>query len=746
MCTQNCVWIAAESEWRAPICPLAVRPFVWVGDVTRYCWPGGANSGHYHAIIKDLHGQGVWEAAVARAQEAGAASAWGGAGAAGGGGGDGASKSAWGKMGAKIASGGGGGVGVEYVVEEYAERPELLIRDIVTQFESMGGTNVKGMSLKTLDSEMTEQTGRAWAERYKSLHGTIREFAESKPHLFDVKDFVVSVVEGANFDDHPPQAPASVHPPSTAAPVTSAWGAAEAGGGERPASWAKVAAKPTPVDCTEKCWFDFNDMTISPVSVKELDKYYEGSECAYVLFYRRKVAAALPSVPRAVVPGLPSHMEEEITHFNNTVKSSRSNYKEKMSQVTIKCYPASSLEFDGVSLRPVHNIDRHFKVEIDRRWNLAQTKAHFFDNLSQQPGYSNCPELSAGRGAVELHLLRQCVAPSFTGGNDGGMHVYELLGSEHEESRGLGTRVKDDMMILLWDGRGGNLGWPEKLFNVGPETEALALSVSFLKPPSSTPRDTPAAPSTSFEAKGVWGGGGASAVGVVSGAVGGIGEEEADGPPPEGVRRLVRKDWTLGHLRELLGQELRAMADSEQDAGMHNAQAVIHRLDRKHSLGGSQPLCLDSADDTKTLGELQLKEARGCWLCVEFALSAVWQEPRAFKAFKWTYDGRTRVYVELPVSDSSKLSAHVDVSWDLPVSEVKKKANAQLREQIKALPPAEKALVASMNESKVGVGGAKGPRKEWRLVLQGGGWSEQGFSVTDETMTLRDIYLVHAHK
>jgi len=39
------------------------------------------------------------------------------------------------------------------VVESYRERPELLIRDLVTQFEEMSGkTTAKGMPLKQLDT------------------------------------------------------------------------------------------------------------------------------------------------------------------------------------------------------------------------------------------------------------------------------------------------------------------------------------------------------------------------------------------------------------------------------------------------------------------------------------------------------------------------------------------------------------------------------------------------------------------
>ena len=691
---------------------------------TRWHWlAGGANSGHYHAIIKDLHGQGVWEAAVARAEEAGATPAWGGAGAAGGDGGDGATKSAWGKIGAKLAGRPDAGGGAEYVVESYQERPELLIRDLVTQFEEMSGnTTAKGMPLKQLDTEITEQIGVPWNTRYRPVHGSIREFVESKPHFFDVMDTKVSVVEGAKWDEPATAARAPVQAPSPA-PAPSAWGSADGGSGGK-ISWAQRAAKPVHVDCTEKCWFDFNDMNITPVSVKELEKYCEGSECAYVLFYRRAQAAA----PKAQVPIIPQHMMPEIDFFNNQVQTYRAKYHEKMSHVTVKCYPASSLEFDEIRLRPV---GLSFDVKIDRRCNLATAKELVYRELKHMHDTSNGavgrPEVMAGLPAVKLHLLRQCVAPSAPGANDGAWHVFDLVGPEHDEMAPLGTRVKEGLSILVWDGDGKALGWQNCC--VGPAAEALALSVSYLK--SGPANRSPPAAGVGTEAKGVWGGGVASAVGVVKGVIGT--EEDEDGPPPEGQRMLARKDWTLGHLRRLLREPLLSEAQGE---GMEGLAVMIHRLDRAQALGGKMPLLLRDVDDDKTLGELQLKEAKMCWLGVEFAPPVVWQDPRAYKAFKWTQDGVTRLFAELAVPDSTTvLSAFVDVDWDVQVQDAKKKLMSQLKDQIRALSAAEQMAISTSNSTAA----VKGAKKELRLVFWGPSWGAQGFPVTDETATLRDI-------
>ena len=695
---------------------------------------GGANQGHYHAIIKDLYGQGVWEAAVAAAQEGGASSAFGGGAAVGGG-----AKSAWGKMGAKLAGVADDVGGAEYVVEDYVERPELLIRDLVTQYEAMNGNpSGTGLYLKQLETEIAEQTGVAWNTRYKALHGTLREFVESKPHLFDVRDSLVSVVEGAAWPDQAQgrsaqQAPARplAHAPASG-PPQSAWGSADAGGG-RPSSWAKIAGKSAaPLECTEKCWFDFNDMNITPVPAKEIDKYCEGQESAYVLFYRRKSHGQQDDVaPKASVPHLPAHMKEEIDVFNATVQNSRLQHAEKMSYASVKCFAASSLAFDGVALRP-SPYGRHFNITIDRRQSLAQTKRAIYNKLLQEHSMSKgafgTQEVQAGEAAVKLHLLRRCVAPSAPGAHDGALHAYELVGPDHEDGAPLGTRVKDGMEILVWDGSGAAVGWTD--FRVGPEAEALALTISYLKPSLAQRDSPPAARSPGTEAKGVWGNSGVSAAAVVSGV--GAGDDE-DGPPPEGERMLARKDWTLAYLRRKLGDGLRRFcAAAGHDVSAESAAIMMHRLDRAQTLGGHHPKVLDATDDGKPLGDLDLKTANGCWLGVEFAPTAVWQDIRAHKAFKWTNGGQTRVMVELPVPDSSTvLTTSLDVEWDILLQDLKKKAKQQLTGQIRALPQAQMTAIAGTNDGK---------KKELRLVFLGSSWGEQGFVAVDETASLREMF------
>jgi hypothetical protein len=168
---------------------------------------------------------------------------------------------------------------------------------------------------------------------------------------------------------------------------------------------------------------------------------------------------------------------------------------------------------------------------------------------------------------------------------------------------------------------------------------------------------------------------------------------------------------------------------------------MIHRLDRAQTFGSKKPLRLDPTDDDKTLGELQLEKVNGCRLAVEIAPTGVWQEPRAFKAFKWTQGGLTRVTVQLPIPDSpSVLQIDLDVDWDSILSDVKKRATSLLKEKIKALSPAQQQALAGSQKINDVNQGAKGAKKEVRLVFQSASWGEQGFTVTDETASLRDIY------
>ena len=670
---------------------------------------------------------------MARAQESTSTSAWGGSGTAWGG--DGAPKAPWGKMGAKLAGVDSVG-GAEYVVSDYQERPELLIRDIVQQFEAMSGSvNARGMPIKQVDTEIAEQTGVAWNDKYKPMHGTIREFVESKPHLFDVNGSVVSVLDGASWDEPQQSAPRTTAQASSA-PAASVWGKPDEGGPAK--SWASRMKK-DPIECTEKCWFDFNDMTIVPVSVKEIEKYFEGTECAYVLFYRRKSIDKVSSsgAPMAAMPCVPSHLRSEVDDFNGIMKRSRQEYSEKTNRVNVKCYPASALQFDGVKLFPKGG---PFDITIDRRNTLEQTKDALFQQLLAEyrstNGQYGALEVNTGRQFVKLNLLRQCVAPSAAGLDDGAMHVYDLVIPEHDESAPLGTRVGNGFILLLWDGSGAAMNWQGSLV-VGADSEPLALSVSYLKSLPATRETPPSVPQNPEAPKNAWGAGGASAVGIVSGVAFTTGEEEADAPPPEGVRILARKDWTLGRLRHLLAQEFRVRTCAMQD-GAEVAEIVIHRLDRPSALGGNSPLRLDVVDDAKTLGALQLKEVRGCWLAVEAAPTGFGQDPRAFRAFKWTQGRLTRVYFEWPVPESSKvLSCHVDVEWGMTVQDVKRRAMQQFKSQVKALTHDEQTKLEQAGNAP----GVKGAKKEKRVELVGAIWGSSGFvTVSDETERLIDMY------
>jgi hypothetical protein len=605
-----------------------------------------------------------------------------------------------------------------------------------------------------VDTEIEEQTGTAWEKRCGLQHGSIREFVESKPHLFDVRDGLVSVVEGATWDQ-PSQASARVqsHTPP-AAPAPSAWGSADAGGGK---SWAQRAAKKEPIECAEKCWFDFNDANITPVSVKELDKYWEGSECAYVLFYRRKIPDASGSYPgnasKAVVPDVPAHMQHEIENFNQQVQDSRRIHAEKMSMVKVTCYTPAALHYDGIALRPAQH-GRSFEVMLDRRLNLMQAKQTCMNEMHAQGFGGDEAEFHAGPHALALHALRECVPPSVKGAQDGAMHVYEFVEPDHDESAPLGTHLKPGLRLLLWNPMAGvaQVWRNTRGFEVGPQHEAILLLVSYFKPlaPAREPCASPAA-SPGPEPKGVWGAGGTSAVGVVSGVASAV-VEETDGPPPEAMRMLVRKDWPLGNLRQWLGKELLNRYDVLKGACLEGSEVLIHRLDRAKPLMPKQPQGLDAADDVKTLGQLQLKEAMGCWLAVEVAPKAmpIWQEPRAFQAFKWTQDGFVRVYIEMAVPESSNvMSIHVDVKWNMTLADIKKRATQQLKTQVKKMNSAGHEAIAHAAagkgsgpgvEGSAPMGTTKGVKKEQRLVLIGPGWGEQGFAVTDETFTLRDIY------
>ena len=101
-------------------------------------------------------------------------------------------------------------------MDSYLKRPELLIRDIIWQFEAM--TLTQGMSLTDVETEISEQTGRSWKTRYRDKHGSLRNFVKKKPQLFNVHESVVTVVANASWADRPsPESPVSACTPKAEA-------------------------------------------------------------------------------------------------------------------------------------------------------------------------------------------------------------------------------------------------------------------------------------------------------------------------------------------------------------------------------------------------------------------------------------------------------------------------------------------------------------------------------------------------
>jgi len=77
---------------------------------------------------------------------------------------------------------------------------------------------------------------------------------------------------------------------------------------------------------TEEHWFSFDDQRVRPTHKGDIERYYGGKECAYMLYYRQKSLlrpAEASGNPKHLVP---QHILSEIEETNSTLRHQRYLY------------------------------------------------------------------------------------------------------------------------------------------------------------------------------------------------------------------------------------------------------------------------------------------------------------------------------------------------------------------------------------------------------------------------------------
>lgn len=353
---------------------------------------GNAHGGHYHALIRDLMGsKGTGPCSATRSEEGPAAESHNGEG-------NSDSKKLLSERlaeelegGAAIcgqaASGSGSadGCGIlrksqggEIDEETYDEHPELLVRDLMSQWAVLNPKQSR-MTVADIGKEIFEQKGFSWNRKHRKKHGKLQDFLVNRPLLFSVskpvsQDSLVRLLKvGApHFEkictresDKKAQGAGGVGIGSGAAPNL---------GGH---------------DSLPGEWYDFNDSNVTNVGVKALEDYYEGKESAYMLFYRRKgfgyaapgdggaarscashhgvdVFPGKDAALRGGLPCLPKHLVGEIEEHCKSLEKRRERHANLANLFTADVFMEGAYRVENGALQCISPTE-FVSVEGDRR-------------------------------------------------------------------------------------------------------------------------------------------------------------------------------------------------------------------------------------------------------------------------------------------------------------------------------------------------------------------------------------------
>lgn len=70
-------------------------------------------------------------------------------------------------------------------------------------------------------------------------------------------------------------------------------------------------------------WFSLDDRKTSPAAESDIERYFGGKECAYILYYRQKCLNRPPEASASPCHGVPQHLIDKINETNETLRSQR---------------------------------------------------------------------------------------------------------------------------------------------------------------------------------------------------------------------------------------------------------------------------------------------------------------------------------------------------------------------------------------------------------------------------------------
>uniref|UniRef100_UPI00398F4C3B ubiquitin carboxyl-terminal hydrolase 40 isoform X2 n=1 Tax=Pristiophorus japonicus TaxID=55135 RepID=UPI00398F4C3B len=339
---------------------------------------GGCYGGHYHAYIKDIDQLGTWfsldeETAVINSTK--------------------------------------DPTNVDKLLE--LGDPFEILRAILVQ---MGPD---GILVDQLGQKLLEKVGVAWNKRYRKQHGSIRKFLESHHDVFLLKADRTRVAVKQTGHTCPGQQPNKSKAKK-----------AQTGNSKASTTHDKTEERQPSTPAPEIHWFDFDDSQVRPIQEKDIEKQFQGKECAYMLFYRKSQLQRPAQARGNSRYKVPPNLLEEIANLDASLQKQRAEFDSATNNIEVHLHLGPEYKFDNGALHPASSQkDSVLTITIDRRKTVGDLRQAIFQLLE------------FWKGDMVITVAKQLPA---------GLHLYETFDEDHTSLHSLG--ITDGADLFVWNG------------------------------------------------------------------------------------------------------------------------------------------------------------------------------------------------------------------------------------------------------------------------------------------------------
>ncbi|XP_048389929.1 ubiquitin carboxyl-terminal hydrolase 40 isoform X2 [Stegostoma tigrinum] len=297
-----------------------------------------------------------------------------------------------------------------------------------------------GVLVDQLGQKLLEKVGVAWNKRYRKQYGPLRKFLENHPDVFLFK------ADGARV-----AVKQTDHDFSGQQPNKSKIEKAQTENSKASTAHADKTERHSKIPTSEVHWFDFDDAQVRPIQEKDIEKQFEGKECAYMLFYRKSQLQRPAEARGNSRYKVPPDLLEEIANLDASLQKQRAEFDSATNNFEVHLHLGPEYKFENGALHPASSQkDSVLTITIDRRKTVGDLRQAIFQLLE------------FWKGDMVITAAKKLPA---------GLHLYETFHEDHTSLYSLG--ITDGAILFIWNGN--QVDGVE--MNAGEEFEPMLLKI-----------------------------------------------------------------------------------------------------------------------------------------------------------------------------------------------------------------------------------------------------------------------------